>query len=140
MDPLGNKIKEAIENSLNVRLVTFSLTREADMWLISSSHIPCLTYKVSIEVVQSKHKTSNGEYPLHDLHSAIRNDLFNKALDGKGKLISISTSMNSYGNAKSSLEFITQDVLGFADAMTDLGWKAYSKEFDSLIAEELFKD
>jgi hypothetical protein len=139
LDQLASKIKTAIESQFNAKLVSLNITRNGDMWGIQFGS-PMDTYRVSLEVIQSKHKLLSGEYPAHDINQLLRNDVLQPALGDNGRLMSISTNISSNSNFRSTLEFITHDVNAFADALSDFVWKSYSNQFDSLIESELSKD
>lgn len=137
MDQLVNKIKNAIETQFRARLVNITVTRQGDMWGIQFGS-PIDSYKVVIEVVESKHKINSTEYPAHSIQDLLRSDI-NLALGDGGRLMSISTNMDNYG-FRSTLEFVTQDVYAFASNLEDMVYKAYSNQFDSLMTETLSED
>ena len=138
MDQLGNKIKEAIEANFQVKLTSFSMTREADMWGMNFGN-PSAHYKVSLVVVNSKHKLLDGTYPSHDIQKALRDGIFDDILNDSGRLISMSTNVSN-SSFRTDLQFITHDIVAFANALHDFGWKAYSNEFDALMTSTLSED
>ena len=135
MDQLGLKIKQAIETHFQVKLISFDLSRDADMWGLHFGG-SSLTYKVKLTLVESKHKLSTNEYPAHTMQNIMRDEIFNKILGESGKLISMSTNMD-HSTYKTELQFVTHDIIGFTNALHDFGWKTYSKEFDQLIDSTL---
>lgn len=137
LDPLASKIKNAIETHFKVKVVNLFIHKPADeMWGILSNNFPSSNYTITLEVIQSKHKLGFGEYPAYTINHALKEKMFDKILDGNGRLMSMSTNMDNHGS-KTTIDFITNDLVQFASAIEDFGWKAYAKEFDALMAEKL---
>lgn len=139
MDPLVSKIKTAIETQFQAKLVNLQIDREGDMWGIQFGS-PMDSFTITVECIKSRHKLMNGEMPAHDISTLWREDIITPALGDNGRLMQISTNMDSHSNFRTKLTFVTHDLEAFANCLHDLVYKNYSKEFDAIMTETLLED
>lgn len=137
MDQQARSIYSSFEEAFNCKVIGFTATNKSNFDFHNNIFDDYCQIKIKVIETEIHRLIKTCPFSISDLY---KGKAFDELNDAGVRCIAMSSEMNNYDNPVTELEFITPTVHCFVNAMQNIGWKRFSKDFDELIEKQLSED